>query len=288
MHEIVNPLWQLLCGLVLVVAGSGVLAQPTQQQAPDGTSPASSAEFDVQLKADEANRLGQLIYFTILIKSLAKNDFRTNNIDISILGPSSERFVANKSSNTVECPVTGAQVLAAGHIWEQPCRLEMKPGLYLFNAEIVVRVKLKGAAGEEFQHYPRVRVRAPEYSIFVGGAVGSLMLGLFAWLSAIITRVRGRQALQAAPEGLSIIAISIRGALMAAMLLALTGATQASASPIQLTVLDFSGGVLVGMLSVPLAQWLASILSTSELLGNPSEPAPTQANPPAAGSPPAG
>lgn len=287
MHEIVKPLWQLLCGLVLVVAGGGVLAQPARQQAPDNTSPAPSAEFDVQLRADEANRLGQLIYFTIQIKSLAKNDFKTNNIDISILGPSSERFVANKSSNTVECPVTGAQVLVAEHIWELPCRLEMKPGLYLFNAEIVVRVKLKGTTSEEFQHYLRVRVRAPEYSIFVGGAVGSLMLGLFAWLSAIIARVRGRQALQAAPEVLSIIAISIRGALMSAMLLALTGATEASASPIQLTVLDFSGGVLVGMLSVPLAQWLASILSTSELLGNPSQAAPAPANPPAAGSPPA-
>ncbi|MGS1010951.1 hypothetical protein [Achromobacter anxifer] len=116
---------------------------------------------------------------------------------------------------------------------------------------------------QNFRFFPIVPVQASETSIFVGGAVGAMLLAVFVWVERLLRNPEVRE--QWVRNIFVTFLTGLRGALLSAIALLLGQTTQGVGSPVVLTVTDFSGGVLIGLFSYPLAAWISSTLRLNEV-----------------------
>ena len=102
-------------------------------------------------------------------------------------------------------------------------------------------------------------------SVFYGGVAGALLVGVFIMLSHLAEAIdqRGLQtwrplrALAITFQSFLYATIwSFLGGIAATMMILLSRASLGAGSPLEIKVADFSGGLLLGLLSYPLVSWL--------------------------------
>lgn len=245
----------------------------------DAASPASASgdattsvtdPLTVTVSGDPWNRVGQPMFITIQVKNVSAGTVLIKNLNISIDHVSADRFAETKC----EWQQHGELTLAPGLSFEQSCRFEMNPlDLWasfrslreaLWSAEIRFDVKANINRVGERHFYPSLIVKAQEFSIFIGGMVGALLLAIFVWIERVLTNPAVREAWL---RSLGFTALmGIRGGIMAIIALLLGKTTQGGGSPISLTVSDFTGGLMVGLFSYPFASWISSALKLDDVV----------------------
>jgi len=96
-------------------------------------------------------------------------------------------------------------------------------------------------------------------SVFYGGLSGAAMFCLFRALSRIIeSQVTLALMLIGAVR---IVARTLQGGLVAIMVILLSKVSTGAQAPITISIADFQGGVIAGLLSQPLVRWLKERLS---------------------------
>lgn len=257
----------LLATAILVFQGLLSAAPKPESSAPREATVSNnqSNPLEITIAGEPNNRVGDAAYVVISLRNISGAQLQLKNMTVSIDGPAKERFVA-----PLECPLQrdGEVELASGAVFEQTCRFEMKParvwpggsGLQssLLSADIRLQVIAELTKLGNFQYFPTFMMKAPEISIFIGGFFGALMLALFVLVERILRNPEARQAW--VRTALVTLVMGLRGGLMAIIALLISKTTQSVGSPVSLTVADFSGGILVGLFSYPLATWISSTL----------------------------
>ncbi len=225
----------------------------------------------VTVNGDTMNRIGQPLFVIFTIKNITNDDLRLKNVSINIDNMAKDRF-ANDSTQCI-LQQHGEVVLQKGMSLQQDCRFEMKALAtgsssmdfrnYLFAGDIRFVVAISVDTLGDFNYYPLVTVKANEVSIFLGGIFGALLLGLFVWAQQLVTEQAARDN-WGKHLGYTAL-VSVRGGVMAIIALLIGKTTQGTGSPVSLTVIDFAGGVMIGIFSYPLASWMASTLKTQDV-----------------------
>ncbi|HRP20185.1 MAG TPA: hypothetical protein PK925_06115 [Alicycliphilus sp.] len=129
----------------------------------------------------------------------------------------------------------------------------------VFGADLRPRVKVTVAEVGEATFFSKpISVKSPEWTIFVGGVIGAMLLAIFVAAERILKNPAEREQW---PQTLWVtLVMGLRGGLMAIVALLLGKTTQGAGSPVSLSVEDFAGGVLIGLFSYPLASWISSTL----------------------------
>jgi hypothetical protein len=242
-------------------------AQVTPLAAPSApTEPVAPlvTRIDVSARLTGNNRVGEPIYLAVVLKNTTNQAVKLKELRISIDPSVQDRFVEPN------CKVNdGEPAIPANLSLEQQCHFVMKSGAFwsktgdwrnlFFAAEVPLAVELEPPKDLPTARYlPVVRINAGQFAIFAGGLAGALLLALFLWIERLLTNKNVREA-----WGRNLLvmgALGLRGGLMAIMALLLSTTTQGAGSPVSLSVNDFSGGVLVGLFSYPLATWISSTL----------------------------
>jgi len=220
----------------------------------------------VTLKGDPMNRVGQPILVEFTIKNVSNDTLLLKNVSIELAPAARDRFDTSKLS--CELQQRGEISLQKGASLQQGCRFEMKsPGedwtwnmlsSYLFAADIRYTVTANVDVLGDFRYYPTLMIKASEASIFIGGFAGALLLAIFVWVQKLIAEPEARLN-WGRNLGYTLL-LGIRGAIMAIIALLIGQTTQGAGSPVALTVSDFTGGLMIGIFSYPLASWLADTL----------------------------
>lgn len=244
------------------VEGSETVAVPNRPVVPEVTG-------------DPTNRTGGPIYITVTLKNVSTKTHVITNLTIRLESGADARF---DGMGACDLAVTGEVRLAPNETFSQVCRFpqiatqatepkeEEKPGWErqrwwqsVFGADLrpSVQVTVAGDGGATFFPKP-ISVKSPEWTIFVGGVIGAMLLAIFVAAERILKNPAEREQW---PQTLWVtFVMGLRGGLMAIVALLLGKTTQGVGSPVSLSVEDFAGGVLIGLFSYPLASWISSTL----------------------------
>lgn len=243
-------------------------------------------EFSVSLSLPEAGH--------DVAPSAAPTIFRlsVNELNVRPVG-----LLADEYSDRAECQFR-QQGLRLGSTLSFPCLLYPKDdGIKtklvpapsaLFARYVLLEAKVDFTQlDEKFDQVAvtRLPVLPPLVSVFYGGMAGAFLLALFRGLAPFRhgwsrdppkLPASWRDFLaQAATRALYMFrammvttAWLVLGGVSAIMIIILTKASTGDVSPIQIDVQDFVGGVLVGLLSFPVVDWLEKKLVASEVPGS--------------------
>lgn len=182
---------------------------------------------------------------------------------------------------------TGQRVEAPCFLYprENAIRKKLLPGLGpVFARSLLLEAKVKTIQDDnpyDWNTVARVRVLPPLVAVFYGGIAGALMLAVFRGLAPFRHGVPRRPLVMPGswrefwhglvPRAFAVarvLALSfawgVLGGISAIMIIILTKASTGELSPIQVEINDFVGGVLVGLLSFPVVNWLEKRLLASE------------------------
>lgn len=249
--------------------GSETVAKPNRPVVPEVTG-------------DPTNRTGGPVYITVTLKNVSTRVHAIRNLAIRLESGADTRF---NGVDACSLAVDGEVKLAPNETFSQICRFPQiatqvtesnegsKPGWErqkwwqsVFGADLrpmvtvaVTEVDKTATARSEATFFPKpISVKSPEWTIFVGGVIGAMLLAIFVAAERILKNPAEReQWLQTLWVTL---VMGLRGGLMAIVALLLGKTTQGVGSPVSLSVEDFAGGVLVGLFSYPLASWISSTL----------------------------
>ncbi|WP_146196866.1 hypothetical protein [Achromobacter pulmonis] len=244
--------------------------------------------LEVSATGDPTNRVGSPVLINLTFKNISSSQQIITNATITIDASANSRFNGEMSCNL---DGFGEVELKSGETYSQNCRFPVIPKqrgtdegagrpastdggwiypswydrLFSANLRLSVNLTLQNTASGDpqvssanFRFFPMVPVQASEISIFIGGAVGAMLLAIFVWVERLLQNPRVRERWI---RNLFVTALTgLRGALLSAIALLLGQTTQGIGSPVVLTVTDFSGGVLIGLFSYPLAAWISSTL----------------------------
>jgi hypothetical protein len=268
--------------LLLSQAGYSFAAGPAAS-ASKGVSQASASETPTvpnrpivpEVTGDPTNRTGGPIYVTVTLKNVSANSRVVDNLTIRLESGADGRFDGADACNLA---VEGTVTLLPNETFSQVCRFPQqttsateakdatKPGWVnqkwwqsFFAADLRPSVTVKVAEVGEATFFTKpVSIKSPEWTIFVGGVIGAMMLAIFVAAERILKNPDEREQW---PQTLWVTTVmGLRGGLMAVVALLLGKTTQGAGSPISLSVEDFAGGVLIGLFSYPLASWISSTL----------------------------
>lgn len=279
--------------VALAALAATLLATALPARSQDGSAPAASAAADgsasrpvvASVSGDPMNRVGDPVFVTITLRNQASRDQIVKNLSVRVDAMADQRF-----SSAGECTLSGLGeiTLTPGETYSQTCRFPVAaaavaesdpaasaaapaPGLAdrtgwrrsawygnLLGADLrmIVDVDVEGTGSRRF--FPLVTVKAGEGSIFVGGVFGAMLLALFVLAERLLKNPDVRE--NWVRNVFVTLLMGLRGGLLAVIALLLGKTTQGIGSPVMLTVVDFSGGVLIGLFSYPLASWISSTL----------------------------
>ncbi|WP_312539080.1 hypothetical protein [Achromobacter mucicolens] len=258
--------------------------------------------LEVTVIGDSTNRVGNPVFLTLVVKNVSSTTQILTNVAAEIDDLANSRFDGGGfcTLETVQEPT-----LAPGEAYSQTCRFPVPSAnrvnarstgastsltrsanprgwsnqswydsLFNANLRLFVDVGVQGidptdgpsVAPKEpknFRFFPVIPVQASELCIFVGGAVGAMLLAVFVWVERLLKNpeVRERWAVNIFVTFLA----GLRGAILSAIALLLGQMTQVAGSPVVLTVTDFSGGLLIGLFSYPLAAWISATLRLDDV-----------------------
>lgn len=277
-----------LAATALVLGGSA-LGQDGSASAPAAAAEGSSSRpVLASVAGDPMNRVGDPVFVTITLRNQAGRDQIVKNLSVRVDAMADQRFVS-----AGECTLSGLGeiTLTPGETYSQTCRFPVaaaspaaepdaaasaaaapsapsqtdrtgwaRSAWYgkLFGADLrlIIDVDVEGTGSRRF--FPVVTVKAGEGSIFVGGVFGAMLLALFVLAERLLKNPDVRE--NWVRNVFVTLLMGLRGGLLAVIALLLGKTTQGIGSPVTLTVVDFSGGVLIGLFSYPLASWISSTL----------------------------
>jgi len=281
--------------VALTALAATLLAAALPARSQDGSGPAASAAADgsasrpvvASVSGDPMNRVGDPVFVTVTLRNQASRDQIVKNLSVKVDAMADQRF-----TSAGECTLTGLGeiTLTPGETYSQTCRFPVSasavaepdpaasaaapvaaPSLAhrtgwarsawyvnLFGADLrlIIDVDVEGTGSRRF--FPVVTVKAGEASIFVGGVFGAMLLALFVLAERLLKNPDVRE--NWVRNVFVTLLMGLRGGLLAVIALLLGKTTQGVGSPVMLTVVDFSGGVLIGLFSYPLASWISSTL----------------------------
>ena len=265
---------------LLLTTGRVALAQGSIASDPKAT-PTMNPNRPVVATAlgDSMNRVGDPVFVTITLLNTAATEQIVKNLTAKVDGSADARLISGG-----ECALGGMGeiTLSPGETFSQTCRFPVastsmaaskdavkttqedtgwSPGKWysrLFSADLrlIIDVNVEGVGSRRF--FPVISVKSSETSIFIGGVVGAMLLALFVWAERLLKNPEVRE--RWGRSLLVTLLMGFRGGLLAVIALLLGKTTQGAGSPVTLTVVDFAGGVLIGLFSYPLASWISSTL----------------------------
>lgn len=273
--------------------GGSALGQDGSASAPAAAAEGSSSRpVLASVAGDPMNRVGDPVFVTITLRNQAGSLQIVKNLSVRVDAMADQRFVS-----AGECTLSGVGeiTLTPGETYSQTCRFPVavaspasepdvaaaaaasasaapsapsqtdrtgwaRSAWYgnLFGADLrlIIDVDVEGTGSRRF--FPVVTVKAGEGSIFVGGVFGAMLLALFVLAEQLLKNPDVRE--NWVRSFFVTLLMGLRGGLLAVIALLLGKTTQGIGSPVMLTVADFSGGVLIGLFSYPLASWISSTL----------------------------
>lgn len=292
----------------VLTLGMAAIAQDGSASAPPASTDGSASRPVVaSVSGDPMNRVGDPVFVTITLRNQSSRDQIVKNLSVKVDAMADQRF-----SSAGECTLSGLGeiTLTPGETYSQTCRFPVAagaaaeaepaasaatpaPGLSdrtgwshsawhgsLFGADLrlIIDVDVEGTGSRRF--FPVVTVKAGEGSIFVGGVFGAMLLALFVLAERLLKNPDVRE--NWVRNVFVTLLMGLRGGLLAVIALLLGKTTQGIGSPVMLTVVDFSGGVLIGLFSYPLASWISSTLKLDGVfVAAPPKGAAAAADPPA-------
>jgi hypothetical protein len=235
---------------------------------------------------------------SVSVRLVANEGIDIERVFISLKGPLSEAYRSADGSRDarVACPL-GPKSIAPGRSTMINCRLASDASSIkkLFgltsmvdtqSAQVEVEIQLKegliGADSITQNHFEYVSVGfvSPKTHVIAGGFAGAVLWAIFLALTAPATAAERKRfngwrslrnrALARLPDhvaafGLGLATVSQRavvGSITALVLIVLAKSTEGMEPPISIRIQDFWGGMMIGILSTPLAKWLREKLST--------------------------
>ncbi|MPT26453.1 MAG: hypothetical protein E2602_05925 [Achromobacter sp.] len=258
--------------------------------------PNNPQPLEVTAAGDPTNRVGNTVFIALTFKNTSSKNLIITNVSTEIEASANGRFDGGSSCNS---DGFGEHRLNPGETYSQVCRFPIPDSQRtatlgfdpsssptansaaattngwssqswydsLFSANLRLSVSVTAESGDSkdgnaqsinLRFFPIVPVKASETSIFVGGAVGAMLLAIFVWVERLLKNPEVRE--RWVRNIFLTLLTGLRGALLSAIALLLGQTTQGVGSPVVLTVSDFSGGVLIGLFSYPLAAWISSTL----------------------------
>lgn len=292
-------------------AGLPALGQVAAASAPSAmVDGAATRPVVAAVTGDPLNRVGDPVFVTITLRNQATRDQIVKNLSVKIDAMADQRF-----SSMGECALSGLGeiMLTPGETYSQTCRFPVaaanriaepedaasaiaKPSapslaertgwstsawygdLFSADLRLIIDVDVEGTGSRRF--FPVVTVKAGESSIFVGGVFGAMLLALFVLAERLLKNPDVRE--NWVRSVFVTLLMGLRGGLLAVIALLLGKTTQGIGSPVMLTVVDFSGGVLIGLFSYPLASWISSTLKLDGVfvMARPKGTGPATLDPP--------
>jgi|GEM_PF-3156776 len=272
------------------------------------TAPPPSLEpLSVKIDGDESNRVGDPIIVWVSITNESEGQLKLMNATVRI-NPSSNSSFGSASSCAVSGD--GEPLLMPRQMLRMACKFPddnkgpaaalseaadpaaSQPGVEVgqgggnsasgWSASWFTRVldaQLRFEVEVEIEHmaggkqdmrrfYPVVTVKAVDYSVFIGGVAGAMLLALFVLAERVLKNPEVRRHWV---QSLFVtLVMGLRGGAIAVIALLLGKTTQGVGSPVSLSVTDFTGGVLIGLFSYPLASWISSTLKLDGVFVNAS------------------
>lgn len=132
----------------------------------------------------------------------------------------------------------------------------MQPGEYRFLA--TAEVRLADQSVVTVATPVSVRLRPTVWQVITGAIVGALLLALFAATSARVRVSIGLTGGSIGQRAGQLVLLWLGASVSAAMFILLTFRLKDAGAPITLTVNDFYGGIVIGVLGYFLTDWLAN------------------------------
>lgn len=239
----------------------------------DGAPQAPTEPLSITATGDPMNRVGQPVFVEFSIKNITNGDLILKDLTIELDAMVRDSFDPATASCNLD--QRGEVLLHQGAALLKGCRFQPKRwesltawrewAERLFAADIRYVVVANVETVGDLRYYPSITIKANETSVFLGGFAGALLLAIFVWVQKLISEPKARQA-WGVNLGYTLL-LGIRGAIMAAIALLIGKTTQGAGSPVALTVVDFSGGLMIGIFSYPLASWMADTLKIRGVSG---------------------
>jgi hypothetical protein len=229
---------------------------------------AQPASLSVQFAQDR--NVGAQYGDALVFRAIVSNEEPSSGRPIKLKSITVKTRALIRYRSTARCTLDSEPTLLPGTSLKIPCRFAPKDAGWLrylafepqalFSREIPLSGEVEFVSGDD-QSRPitgEIFVAASFAAVFYGGVVGAILLSVFVGASRVVD---GNWALRAVPGGfVRAIARAFRGGICAVLMILLTKVSGGPSAPIQIDVHDFSGGVLVGLFSIPLARWLWSRL----------------------------
>lgn len=267
-----------MLALGLTALHMAMAQEPNMTLAEGGPATSPTRPVVATVVGDPVNRVGDPIFVTVTLRNASVTAQIIKNFVVRVDGSASGRF-----DNNGDCALSGIGelTLSPGEIYSQTCRFPalnassrggalrepatsesgwLRQHWYqdLFSADLrlLIDVDVEGSGSRRF--FPVISIKANESSVFIGGMVGAMLLALFVLVERLLKNPDVRE--NWVKNLMVTVLMGLRGGLLAVIALLLGKTTQGVGSPVSLTVVDFAGGILIGLFSYPLASWISSTL----------------------------
>lgn len=298
----------LLAGASFTASAKPAASAPVDAAATSAratAAPVSLEPLGVKIDGDESNRVGDPVIVWVSITNESDAQLKLMNATVrinpssnasfgsasscAVLGdgeqlllprqmlrtackfPDEKRVPAGAPSETADAAVSqpvvevdqGAGASASG--WSASWFTRVLDAQLRFEVEVEIE-QLAGGKQDTRRFYPVVTVKAVDYSVFIGGVAGAMLLALFVLAERVLKNPEVRRHWV---QNLFVtLVMGLRGGAIAVIALLLGKTTQGVGSPVSLSVTDFTGGVLIGLFSYPLASWISSTLKLDGVFVN--------------------
>jgi len=258
--------------------------------------PPSLEPLSVKIEGDEGNRVGDPVIAWVAITNESDGNLKLMNLSVDVSPSANSSF---GSARPCTLPGDGEVELMPAQMFRMACKFpiqaeaaeplkdgaasdatqasdsksdQLRDAASGWSGNWVTRVldaHLRFEVTTEFEHlstnkqdtrrfYPAMVVKAVDYSVFIGGVAGAMLLALFVLAERVLKNPDVRE--RWVRNLLVTMLMGLRGGVLAVIALLIGKTTQGVGSPVSLSVTDFTGGVLIGLFSYPLASWISSTL----------------------------
>jgi len=242
------------------------------------TSEVAEVKLEVGVTPDGRAVIGESVFFIISVRNAGTETVTLREAVLKPVG------LLGKVYDESECKATfRGKTVPATQTASVVCELPAKPvplrvflnreGQYRLIANVTI-----ASLNDPLSSPLSVKLNAPEIAVVYGALFGSILLVMFStaysylrWLPEVPSDVSALKSqatsfLLRFPIRLVLATIemtlrAVQGAVVAIILIVMTRTTTDIGAPIAVRVDDFWGGLVVGIFSVPLANWLADKLA---------------------------
>ena len=252
----------------LIVFACGMAeVRPSAGQDPESTPPAAALRaLEVRPRvtvsvSQESHVVSSALDIYVELTNLRENDFTIERVELALPGA-----VDAARGDTSVRAVTDKTIMNPGHVRlvrfkldhrggglfapiANPQLMTFTPGSY--QARVVISFSVPPGKETTVTEIASFDLEPPLSSLLWGGVVGSLLLAAF---MSTYRWVRRKGA--SAPLLRSSAAVALAGVVCAIIALILLRRLQGVDLPVNLTVTDFYGGVIIGLFSYQIGDWL--------------------------------